>query len=437
MMTIVFALTALFIAWIWVDYFRLIDVYDKNKLGPILLMFAFGCASVYLVFGFHEMSDGITGLDVHQDPISSFIYFMVDVALIEEFAKVFPFLIMVILFKNEFREPIDYIAFISISALGFSAVENYLYFDRFGATIIDSRSILCSVGHMFDTALIGYGIVLFIYHPKVKTFLIVPAFFLLAVISHGIYDAIIDIFEAPIWIILYFMITVSWYATIINNALNNSSFFDYKKSIDPSKISKKLLLYYLAVIGLQLFILSITDSVDKAAYSLFPTAIITFPIILVTCVRLSRFKLIHQHWHAFKIELPVNIGGSDGGYFRFKGDGHEEALMANYYNEFAWIYPVSMKNSTLGGKRLIYIEKIDFLRNEEVFYEIKLFAEGKNSGYVQFLIKPKQKGQTLVNGKHPIVSILDLSNITNWHDKNLGISDFRFMEWGYIVRTND
>lgn len=437
MLNIPFAFVSLFIAWIWVDYFRLIDVYNKNKLGPIIIMFALGYASVFLVYGTHQFADGIFGFSPGHGFVDSLFYYVFDVAMIEELAKVLPFLIMVILFKNEFKEPIDYIAFISISALGFSAMENYMYFEKSGATIIDTRSILCSVGHMFDTALTGYGIVLFIYHPRIKSIFIIPAFFGLAVISHGIYDTIIDVFNSPLLTILYFLITISWYSIIINNSLNNSSFFDYKKSIDPSQVVDNLMIYYVVVIGIQLIILATTESVDFAVKNLLSTSLVTFPIILITCTRLSRFKLIYQHWHPFNIELPVTLGGKGGGLLRIKGGGHEEALMAKYFQEFAWLYPINQNRSNFGPKTLIFIEDVDFLHNEEVFYQIKVFSSDKNSSFIRLLIKPSQKGKKLVSNEFPIVSVLDHRKCDDWHDKKLKVGDFPFIERAYIILADN
>ena len=39
-----YIIIAVFIAWIWVDYYRLIDIYENEKLNYFILTFVLGCA---------------------------------------------------------------------------------------------------------------------------------------------------------------------------------------------------------------------------------------------------------------------------------------------------------------------------------------------------------------------------------------------------------
>lgn len=155
-MIALYILIAVFIAWIWVDYYRLIDVYEKDSLKYFLITFCLGCASVFIVFGLDRFVLDHSGFDLNGHFVNDFLYSVFRIGAVEEFAKLVPFLIMYSLFKKRFNEPIDYLAFICTSALGFSAVENVLYFNNYGPYIINSRAILSTVGHMFDTALIAY-----------------------------------------------------------------------------------------------------------------------------------------------------------------------------------------------------------------------------------------------------------------------------------------
>jgi len=49
-MILIYLLISFFIAWIWIDYFILIDIFEKEKLRTIILTFLMGCASVLIVF---------------------------------------------------------------------------------------------------------------------------------------------------------------------------------------------------------------------------------------------------------------------------------------------------------------------------------------------------------------------------------------------------
>ena len=123
-----------------------------------------------------------------KSPISSelsFIFFRVS---IEELSKLILFLGFFYLFKKEFNEPVDYIIFICIIALGFSALENYLMFQKGISNyqngddsiewLISARAILGSVGHMVYAAIIGYGFVLYKYHPNKPKFTIIIKYIL-------------------------------------------------------------------------------------------------------------------------------------------------------------------------------------------------------------------------------------------------------------------
>jgi len=150
-------------------------------------------------------------------------------------------IIIYIFSRSVFKQPIDYIAFAAISALGFAAAENTIYFINHHGEVISSRAILTSVGHMFYSALIGYGIVLVKYRNIKISFKIwiIPGFALLAVFSHAFYDFwLITGHGASSMLIsiLFFLFTVSWYSTILNNALNNSSTFSYKRTISSDAV---------------------------------------------------------------------------------------------------------------------------------------------------------------------------------------------------------
>jgi RsiW-degrading membrane proteinase PrsW (M82 family) len=186
-MIIIYIIIAIFIAWIWVDYYRLIDIYESESLKYFILTFFLGCASVLIVIGLNRYILDKFPFELNGDFVNDFLYSVFRIGLVEEFAKTIPFLIVYFLFRKQFNEPIDYLAFICIAALGFSAAENVQYFRMHGPYIINSRAILATVGHMFDTSLIAYGIIRYKYYSK-KSIIGLLAFIFLAALSHGFYD---------------------------------------------------------------------------------------------------------------------------------------------------------------------------------------------------------------------------------------------------------
>lgn len=442
-MLVIYIVTALFIAWIWVDYFRLIDLYEKDSLLYFVLAFGLGCATVPLAMFLYQnvvdvVSDGMNG-----DFVNDFLYSVFAIGLTEEFVKILPFAIIYPLFRSKFKEPIDILAFICVSALGFSAVENIYYFLDHGPTIITSRAILCSVGHMFDTALIAYGIILYKYKHKKWAFLWIPLFFFFAIVSHGFYDfwLMYEGARSGGWLITlaYFMLSISIFAVIINNAINNSSFFTYKKIVDSNKVSKRLLTYYGIVFGIQFVLITYVDDFFSAFINLVGSIIIVGFIVMVACVRLSRFKLIQNRWNRIKFEMPFSYGevdpyGSGSLYrLRVKGDSFNEAYINIFYDEHFWLNPVNRRSTFIGGKRLGYIGQKVFLKNDESFYVAKLYKDDvMTSEYEMVLLKPKTNNITMVNDEFPIVALLKLENITDIENTKLGPKDFKFREWVFI-----
>ncbi|MEO9257749.1 MAG: PrsW family glutamic-type intramembrane protease, partial [Crocinitomicaceae bacterium] len=439
-MTIIYIFTAIFIAWIWVDYYRLIDVFQTEKLKYFILTFLLGSASVFIVFWINRfLLDGYQ-FALNGDSSNDFAYAVFKIGLVEEFAKTVPFLIVLVVFKKQFNEPIDYLAFICVSALGFSAAENVLYFHNYGPYIINGRAILSSVGHMFDTSLIAYGIIRYKYYYKgsTKGILNIVLFVFLAALSHGFYDfwlisGDLGLFGSLLTI-LYFLICISFFAVIINNALNNSSIFTYKKVVNSDKVVMRLLKYYGIVFLIQLIILSYLENALYAFVDLLSSLLFVGFIVGVTCIRLSRFKLIKGRWEPINIELPFSMKAGDlsGGTSIFKisvkGETFNEAFICSYFEEFFMLNPLSQRATYIGNPCLSFIEKKIFLRNDESFYVAKLYHDSELGSHDIVLLKPKTRGVTMVDGKYPIVAILEINNLADLEDKKATVKNFKFKE---------
>lgn len=418
------------------DYFRLIDVFQANKLTQVILVFIMGCASVLFVYFMHYFVPGFFIIEENGEYLNDFLYYTINVGVVEEVAKMLPFLVFYLFRRKEFKEPIDYIAFISVSALGFSTIENVMYFSNYGHSIISSRAILCAVGHMFDTALIAYGIVLYKYHPRFNSPLIILGMFALACLSHGIYDFSLSVPNGWVLTFVFFLITMSLFATIMNNAQNNSSYFTYKKTIHPMAVTKRLLIYYGVLLVIQLLLAVIFTGISQGIVDSLMSYLVTGFIIVVTCARLSRFKLIKGRWFKLKVELPFsfNFGADNGRFFSLtlKGDGHEEAMVNPYYQDYCYAYPVSKNKSVIRSAKLAYVDEIRFLKNDEVFYLIKIFSGGFNSSYSTYVVKPKSSGENFVNEKYPILGMFDKSGLSQWDEPSLEVRDFQFIEWIFL-----
>lgn len=413
-MIVVYSLIAIFIAWIWVDYFRLIDVYEKENLFYFVITFVLGGCSVLAVFILHDVLVVGSGSSLTGEFINDFIYSTLAIGAIEEFAKLLPFLFVLLFFNKQVNEPLDYLVYICISALGFSAVENILYFNSHGAEIINGRAILSTVGHMFDTALIAYGVILYKFHPKKYSWLIVLLYFALASLSHGFYDVWL-LYEGSkdfgfIITIIYFLFTISWFATILNNALNNSPFFTYKKIINSAVVTKRLLLYYVSVFFLALVTVTYVSGIEIALFNLLTSVATTAFVVFVTCFRLGRFKLIKGRWESLKIQLPFYMASPNHGTgttLKIRGDSYNEAFINVFFQEYFYLQPLADEPSYLNKTRLAFIEKKLFLKNDTTYYLARVYlSNNSDSDYEYVMLKPKTYGTMFKHDYIPIVGVL-------------------------------
>lgn len=444
-MIFLYSIIALFIAWIWIDYFRNIDIFEKEKLKFILQTFLLGGVSVVVVVVINKLFLDEYGLNLNGKILNDFVYSTVQIGVLEEFAKLLPFIVMLVFFKDQLNEPIDYLIYICVSALGFSAVENTLYFNNYGSLLITGRAILSTVSHMFDSALVAYGFILYRFHPKYTRPWILIGFFMLGSLSHGVYDFGLffsgDNIGGVFLVILYFFITVSFFAVILNNALNNSRFFSYKKVINSSKIVNSIIRYYGIVFAAQFSLLMYEENFEFAFSNLTGSFISTGFIVIVTTVRMSRFKLIKNRWHKLKVELPFSIVPGDPFgmksnyvHVKFKGESFNEILLNEFYNEYFWLCPLTYRNSYLGRKRFAYVEKKLFFKNDLSFYLVKAFHEQKDGEYEYYLLRSKTVGMTRTKDGSPIFAILKADEHQFSDNPDLTVNDFEFLEWAAMRR---
>ncbi|MFA7272636.1 MAG: PrsW family intramembrane metalloprotease [Crocinitomicaceae bacterium] len=441
-----YIVVALFIAWIWVDYFRLIDIFEKNNLGYVLLIFLLGAASVGIVLLIQNFILDPSGWELNGGFLNQFAYSVFGIGLVEEVAKLTPFLLFHQFFKKHLREPIDYIAFICVSALGFSAAENVLYFQTHGAGIISSRAILCSISHMFDSAIVAYSFVLVRFHPEFKSKpLIIFVGLLLAALAHGIYDFWL-IYEGIqfgfLVTLFFFFITISVFATILNNAINNSGQFTYKKVIDIDRLSKRMLQYYAIVFATQLVLVSVEENFGTSLIFLLYSIFTTGFIVIISILRMSRFQLIEDRWNKIKLELPFQfLGKSESLYegfqpfsIRIKGASYNEIYLSQFYEEYVYLHSVSPNRSVTGRPVLAFIEKKIFLKNDEVYYLARLHETDAESSFELTLLKPKESGITKTKNNHPIVARMEVREVPNPLDTSTWKKSYRFVEWVYLKK---
>lgn len=144
----------------WAAYHLHADRHLPEPPGHLLLAFLLGVGSFYLgLLGYGLL--GLVGLRydafllaAHNLP-GLLAYAVLAIGVIEETAKLLPFLLVVLRFRG-FDEPIDGIIYASFIALGFAAVENIRYLDFLTTRQAFARGFAGPVLHIVFASIWGY-----------------------------------------------------------------------------------------------------------------------------------------------------------------------------------------------------------------------------------------------------------------------------------------
>ncbi len=218
LLIIVLALTpALF--WMWWYYRK--DVYDKEPMRLLALVFVLS-APLSILCGLFEFTiDGGTQAQLSQKSglLLAMVFYFGVVGVVEEVAK-FSVVMLLIYRHDEFNEPMDGIIYATASALGFATLENFFYMLDQGVSIILLRGPVSTLGHILFSALWGAAIGLARFETRgARPRRTIAGGLVLAIVAHGGFDVLISLgtfFPGFSWLsllvlpylgILYFLIS--------------------------------------------------------------------------------------------------------------------------------------------------------------------------------------------------------------------------------------
>jgi RsiW-degrading membrane proteinase PrsW (M82 family) len=438
---IAFALISLFIAWIWVDYFRLVDIFDRSSLLRIVIVFFLGAATVLPVVYTGEYMLTPLGLGLDGNFLNDLLYCFAGIGLPEEIMKIVPLGAAFLLFRNHVREPLDVISVSVVGALGFSAAENFRYFTVYGAEIISARAILSTVGHAIFTAVFAYGFVLAIYRNRKYPLWTVLGFLFLSALIHGLFDFFLmhKGFDGYGWIlmIVLFMIGISLFSTILNNALNISPYFNYKRSVNSSRVTRRMFLNYFLLFTTQCLIVTWQKNFTSTVQMVITNSYTITPIIALTILRLSRFKLIAGKWETLRAELPFKLvfgeyNGSTamfGFHFIIKGEPYNDYQLNRHIGEYVVLCPAAQESPYLRKCRNAFIRDKIFLNGEQAYFITDIFFEGKSGEGKTVLLQAKSYGRGNI-GNFPAVAVRE-ANLNELTQENDFLKTV-FLEWARV-----
>lgn len=433
------ALAAFFSIAMWIDYFRKVDMFKPEKLTHLIFALIIGCITPFISIFLYRLIYK-TGFDLNGNLLNDFLFTIFAVGVNEELCKVIGVIIVFRVFKKQIAEPIDYLIYAGVTALGFSIIENFKYFKEYGIQIIASRAFYSALVHIINTSIIVYGFYRKKLFNKGNQFQNTIIAFAIAAASHGMFDLfLVNDFlgeVTPFLSAIVYLIGINFWLQMLNNANNFSVFFDYTKIHHSNKLFFRLLYWYALVNTLAFIYNLIMFDVVKAftylAFSLFSDGL----LLLIVILRASRFKIYKNKYFNVKIQMPFYFSKNDDadvnlfGFmpFKIRGENTHEYFLTKFIDKELTLYPIKKIKSILRNPKKIKIVDKFLLHDDVVVYLIRFINQKENT---LFLLKPKTFGMKKINKQYPVVGLFNIIK-KEGGSKNIFYKDLNLLEFVYI-----
>ncbi len=295
------------ISYLWFMFFRALDIFEREKSGPLIILFVLACVSLFLVFPIGDFLRGF-GFALDGTFVGDFIYCVLVIGVPEELVKILPFLLM-LRFTRSINEPYDYILYGGVCALGFAFMENIQYLNSSSMMALAGRALYSTVSHIFDTSIICYFLA--IAHFKKKNSVL--AFFkgfILAALAHGFYDfwVITESVSYPLLTIFFFLASIHVLVMMINNLINISPYYKPERMLRTAKYKFYLTTYLVAVLVLG-FVFMLFSKGQEWAYAFARgAAFFDSYVLMYLVVSFTSLNVVHGYIMPLRIKkmlLPL------------------------------------------------------------------------------------------------------------------------------------
>lgn len=449
------AAAALILTFIWAVYLRKVNVFTQIKWLQVIFPLAIGALSTILVLEFDlpEISQYFP-----EGNWQKFVFFTYHVSLMEEACKFLGFLIVVLtwlsvaglLKKKSLIEEPNIIIYASLVALGFATVENYIYMEKSGISVVYWRGIMSTVSHIVGSSIIA-GFMTVGYRKSVFRAIIYTFIGLIvATLIHGVYDFLLSLglnFFFVITLVL-FAIQIEVWARILNNFLNFSRRIYLNKCLDRNIMQLFLLMAFLAAGMVQLFGLMYEEGVVKGILTHLNLLSQELIITVILIVRITRFTVIPRYWRPILPVLPIAIRRgkfqrsiiptSPRFFLKIKGDEFNEYPFTSRMNEQVQLAALPKKKWDLDHELNIKMITKKFIGpKKELYYlceiiDFHTLHPQYNSRYV--LLRPKNYGIKFYK-RNPITGLIALKGFIDL--ENIHPKDCKFMGWMHMKREGE
>ncbi|MCU0353386.1 MAG: PrsW family intramembrane metalloprotease [Cytophagales bacterium] len=413
---------------VWVVYIRRIDVFEPEKWKHMIFVLFLGMISCFFTLPVSDFLSVFLGFELNGRLLNDFFYCVIAIGSVEELVKAVP-LLLILKYADFVDEPFDYISYASLSALGFAFVENISYFDDSNLHSIHGRALTATVMHMVCSSIIAYGFILNRYKRRRNPYFNFFIFFVIASAAHGFYDFwIIAESVQMLSIISMLLLVVGTYAwnSFKNNALNHSSFFDKKKSIEKAGMEDYLLYSLTTILLFEYVAFGFKFGPEAANSTLAGSVSLVFLFIVFVFGSLSKFSLVQGEW------APIRFKEAEGKVNYDKVLDERIQMYPFTNNEYAYQY---LPNTGMLYKRLVVSDEPDW-------YIVKLDNAKYLASYLAdfVLIRTKDKEvmmEDFKNRRETLVAFNLIPENVDLENDNLQRVDFVFCGWASVEYVLD
>jgi len=430
---------------LWINYFIKIDVLEKERIIDIIIALSIGfltpTLALWLYFGLEFF-----GINFNGQLINDFLYSIFGVGLIEESSKLIGVFIAFKVLKKRINEPIDYLVFAGIVALGFSVRENFIYYNNYGSQIATGRTLISCLIHIINTSICVYGIYRFKLFNKGNIYINSLVAITTAIVSHGLFDFfLVQPFLGDLTSFLamgVYLIGINFWIQMLNNAINFSPFFNYQKISSTTQLYKTIFFWYLLVLMLEFgyvyYYKDASQAISDTAKNLFNEGV----LLIVVALRASRLKINKRKYFPIKIQSPIYYTKNDDEDFsifgiglKIRGENEKEFQFLQYMGQDVYIHDVNKNLAESKGSKKSHFLKKYFLKNDVVTYLITVYNEDDTN--TVYLLKPKTTSNSYINNLYPIATLLQYENPTEFQKthKTLSYKELKKIKDVYITSS--
>ena len=333
--------------------------------------------------------------------------------------------LIILKYTHAINEPVDYLIYGSVSALGFAFAENLLYFNSYGPQIIMGRALTAVVFHMFLTSLATYGIMLSKYKASKGILSDSIKFFLLASLIHGLYDFWLinqSVSRFGIISMIILVLCFSLYNTLISNALSNSEFFDENIHLNRKKLQNYLLYSLSGILMFQYLAVSFKFGHQTGGESLKNSLISGGYLIVFITANLGTINIKRKTWKPLQIKFPR---------FSFKLDYNPDDILGEEFT-------ITQLSANHYLKKLLpnngIIKKRTSVEDSEGWYLVELNHKKEIIDFCgdYILIKSRNPQKHIQKGKHIEVGIYVFLSEDKIDAESKHREDFMFLGWAKV-----